>query len=60
MGIFYLSTKFEVIRSINNEDLFEDRIHWKHTHTETDRQTIRQTHTQTESDTLSIRYRFEI
>ena len=44
MGIFYLSTKFELDRFTNNEDLLSDRNHKKHT----------QTDTQTESDTLPI------
>ena len=44
MGLLYLSTKFELDRSIYNGDLSWDRNHWKH----------RQTDTQTETDTLPI------
>ena len=31
VGIFYLFTKFELDRFINNGDLLSDRYHWKHT-----------------------------
>ena len=39
MGIFYLSTKFELDQSTNNRDLLSDRNHWKHIHKD------KQTHT---------------
>ena len=39
MGIFYLSIKFELDRSINKGDLLSDRDHWTLRKTDTDRQT---------------------
>ena len=44
VGIFYLSTKFELDRSSNNGDLQSDRDHLKHTQTgrQTDKQAGRQ------------------
>ena len=37
MGIFYLSTKFELDQFTNNGDLLAGRILWKHTETQTHR-----------------------
>ena len=43
MGIFYISTKFELYRSTYNGDLLSGRNHWKHRHTDTHTYTHRET-----------------